>query len=123
MDYNEDESSARGRSKRDRDGEVMMGPPRRTRDPNVTPPRHTKKVDARDSSERGTRKEHKENYKTPLRPPGSSNSAWSSRGGADAPMRVRRIRARPEFSAEDEVNEDSDIADSLSKMLSSTNLG
>jgi len=86
------------------------------RDLETTPPRRTKRADARSSAERGVRKEKEEDFRTPSRVPRSSESYASSRGGYDAPMRIRRLRDRPDFYQDDDMD-DEGIADNLSTML------
>jgi hypothetical protein len=102
----------------------MMGPPptqqRRYRsyDETTTPPRRSKRIDERSSAERGIRKEREEDFKTPLKAPNSleSSSSTSGRGISDAPMRARRVRARPELHQDDELT-DAEMTDNLAEML------
>ena len=97
----------------------MMGPPpqRRQRDHEITPPRRaSKRADGRSSAERGIRKDREEDFRTPMRHPDSADSSESSRGLNDAPLRVRRLRLRPDF-LQDEETRDAEMTDSLANML------
>ena len=81
----------------------------------TTPPRRTKRADARSSAERGFKNEKDEGYTTPLRAPRTSDSYASSRG-YDAPLRIRRLRDRPDFYQEEGMD-DEEMTDNLSMML------
>jgi hypothetical protein len=98
----------------------MGPPPRRFLEHETTPPRRSKRIDLRSSAERGIRKEREDDFKTPLRPPNTAGSGYSTASGpgvSDAPLRIRRVRTRPEFNQPDENMTDAEMTDSLAEML------